>query len=159
VYNGSHSNIRLSPLLTPSDAVWTLTILHSSSILYQCCHLATSRSNWGLSLEMGTEPNPNRTNRTRTLIFEERNRTRTHQTKLWRTRTEPNPWTGKTRTELELCGVGSFRFLVSLLTITKNSYLLNVNSFYTPVECITILLFFISCPLSSTITNYNFLVV
>ena len=39
---------------------------------------------------------------------------------------EPNP----NRT-IELCGLGSSRFLVSLLTVTKNSYLLNVNSFFT----------------------------
>ena len=41
----------------------------------------------------------------------------------------------KNRTELELCGLGSSRSLVSRLTVTKNSYLLNVNSFYRAMLC------------------------
>jgi len=42
----------------------------------------------GLLVEMGIEPNQNRTNRTRTLILEEPNRTRTRQTKKY---VEPEP--------------------------------------------------------------------
>ena len=94
-----------------------------------------------LNLEMGIEPNPNRTNRTRTLILEEPNRTRTHQTKKSRTRTEPMNRKNPNRTRTLRSGFLSvFGFTV---TVNKNSYLLNVNSFYTPVECITILCFIV----------------
>ena len=41
----------------------------------------------------------------------------------------------KTRTALELCGLRSSQFLVSLLTATKNPHFLNVSKSYTPAEC------------------------
>ena len=53
----------------------------------------------GTSAEMGIEPNPNRTNRTRTHILEEPNRTRTWRKHIWNSnRTKPINVTNPNRT-------------------------------------------------------------
>ena len=53
-------------------------------ILQTVCDRGTpSRQRAGIILEMGIEPNPNRTNRTRTLFLKEPNRTRTLHLKNW----------------------------------------------------------------------------